>query len=465
MGITIEMPETYTPEREYVMQVVFGVFLCIEYHIEYACCEAVTLKLPNGKSIVLIDSLFGVDESIWLTEHALPEMPLSLFDAGKFHTAYSASDPVLPVIYGDPCVNMDEHKDTVECRIDIFGSIFFMLSRYEEYVLANRDIHDRFPGRESLAFRAGFIEKPIVNCYLELLWFLLKIQCSSLERNQHHFTMSPTHDVDRPFEYYLLSLQRAMRVAAADVLRRRSIGLAVSNVYQWGKAKVTSGVQDVNNTFDYLMDESEKRELVSSFYFLAGTGEQEPCFDRPYKISHPAIARLMTDINDRGHEIGLHTSYDTYLSEDQTCAEMRRLASQCKELNISQAIWGGRQHYLRWRNPDTQRNLDACGLDYDSTMGFADLAGFRSGTCYEYPLYDMIARKTLKLRERPLIAMDSVILAGVKEQRRTIDDCYDELCRLKKRCQEYGGVFTLLWHNSNLGSSEYQRLYEAVLDA
>ena len=71
------MPETYTPEREYVMQVVFGVFLCIEYHIEYACCEAVTLKLPNDKSIVFIDSLFGVDESIWLTEHALPEMPLS----------------------------------------------------------------------------------------------------------------------------------------------------------------------------------------------------------------------------------------------------------------------------------------------------------------------------------------------------------------------------------------------------
>ena len=47
-----------------------------------------------------------------------------------------------------------------------------------------------------------------------------------------------------------------------------------------------------------------------------------------------------------------------------------------------------RQHYLRWRAPTTWQNWEDAGLDYDSTVGYADHVGFRAGTCYEYPIFN-----------------------------------------------------------------------------
>lgn len=51
----------------------------------------------------------------------------------------------------------------ITLRIDLFASCFFMLSRWEEYVINKKDIHHTFSGLSSLAYRKGFLEKPIVN--------------------------------------------------------------------------------------------------------------------------------------------------------------------------------------------------------------------------------------------------------------------------------------------------------------
>ena len=68
---------------------------------------------------------------------------------------------------------------------------------------------------------------------------------------------------------------------------------------------------------------------------------------------------------------------------------------------IQQAQLGGRQHYLRWKTPDTAIAWDAAGLDYDSTLAFADRGGFRCGVCYEFPMYDLKNRRPLNLLQRP----------------------------------------------------------------
>jgi len=41
-----------------------------------------------------------------------------------------------------------------------------MLTRYEEVVKSVKDEHERFPARASLAYREGFLMRPIVNEYL-----------------------------------------------------------------------------------------------------------------------------------------------------------------------------------------------------------------------------------------------------------------------------------------------------------
>ena len=49
-----------------------------------------------------------------------------------------------------------------------------MLSRYEEAVLLDRDDHDRFPATASIAYKTGFLDRPIIDEYVEILWVAMK---------------------------------------------------------------------------------------------------------------------------------------------------------------------------------------------------------------------------------------------------------------------------------------------------
>ena len=166
--------------------------------------------------------------------------------------------------------------------------------------------------------------------------------------------------------------------------------------------------RDLCDTFDFLMDESDRNGVRSAFYFIsAGTVDG---VDGRYSLDDPRLRRLLRRIHERGHEIGLHPSYNTFRDAERTRYEFELLRRVCEEEGIEQDGWGGRQHYLRWENPTTWRNWDAAGLDYDSTLTFAESPGFRCGACFEYPVFDLRARKRLTLRERPLVAMEVSLL-------------------------------------------------------
>src|SRR5699024_515563 len=124
--------------------------------------------------------------------------------------------------------------------------------------------------------------------------------------------------------------------------------------------------------------------------------------DSNYNLEHPAIRTLIREIHARGHEIGLHPSYDTYRDPEQIAYEFSRLRAVCDQERVRQDAWGGRMHYLQWEQPTTLRAWNSAGLAYDSTMTYADHAGFRCGTCFDYPAFDPIAGEPLQLRIRPL---------------------------------------------------------------
>jgi hypothetical protein len=45
-------------------------------------------------------------------------------------------------------------------------------------------------------------------------------------------------------------------------------------------------------------------------------------------------------------------------------------------------------------------------MEFDSTLSYADKEGFRCGVCYDFPVFDFLERKQLKLREFPLIVIE-----------------------------------------------------------
>src|SRR5690606_7594922 len=139
---------------------------------------------------------------------------------------------------------------------------------------------------------------------------------------------------------------------------------------------------DPCNTFDWIMDISDEYSLTSTFFFVCGRTDASR--DPLYDLEHPIILSLIKRIHERGHEIGLHPSYCSFNNPEVIAREALRLIEACGNLGVHQAAWGARTHYLRWETPTTLHGLARAGIKYDHTLGYADIPGFRCGTCIEY---------------------------------------------------------------------------------
>ncbi len=454
--LTVLAPPTRAAEREYAARTLFEEFLGLPlaFWTEPRRDTEIRVQGDNRRRVVVADGLLGVADDAWLRESSLPRVPVPrLRLSGTPFRDHPADD--VPVLYGVPSWSAD--ADGVTLDIDVLGGSFFLLTRYEELVLADRDEHDRFPASATVAARAGLLRRPIVNEYLELLWLALHHVWPSLERRPLAFEVRPSHDVDWPLTGER-DLRRVLRRTAADAVVARDPGAALRRLAGYAGRSVGRHDWDVNNTFDLLMDASERRGLRSAFYFIA----EHPAgaIDGDYSLDDPWIRRLLRRIHARGHEIGLHASYTTYTDPQQTRRERNRLLQVCDEERIGRVRVGGRQHFLRWRNPSTWRNWAEAGLDYDSTLGFVEDVGFRAGVCLEYPVFDLEQRRPLGLRELPLVAMEGAALDRLGLGHELAAETFAEL---RETCRRYGGTFTLLWHNSRAVHRGERRLYFEAL--
>jgi peptidoglycan/xylan/chitin deacetylase (PgdA/CDA1 family) len=452
--LSVYVPRTYSTERAYIVSVLLDEFLGLPVQIiEADRHDWLITAAASDRRLSLADCFFAQPAEDWLKPASLPIQPLKVWSG-------------YPVIYGDDPTHpnfVQQTHDSIQLGLDIFGSAFFMLTRYEEVVKPDRDRFDRFPATASLAYQEGFLDRPIINEYLELLWSYLKTLWPTLQRKPRQFKTYLSHDVDEPFRFAFSGVRRLAKRCAGDLVYRKSPIALVKSVHQWSQVKVLQqSHQDPANTFDVIMDLSERHNLHSAFYFI--TDHSAGAIDGDYNMDHPLMRQLLRQIRDRGHEVGLHTSYNTYQDSEQTQREFHRLQQVCQAEKIEQQQWGGRQHYLRWQTPVTWQNWAAAGLDYDSTMGYADRIGFRCGICYEFPVFDVVQRQALKLRERPLCVMDvTVTRSAYMGLRIDNGEALAAINRIKQHCQSVQGDFTLLWHNTGFIAREELELYQGLL--
>jgi hypothetical protein len=106
---------------------------------------------------------------------------------------------------------------------------------------------------------------------------------------------------------------------------------------------------------------------------------------------------------------------------------------------------------------------DTAGIDFDSSLGHYDMPGFRCGTCYTFPMFDLTNKVTLRVKETPLIAMECSFFdyAGM-----TYEEAFNYGFNLFKQTKKYNGNFVVLWHNDRLFDkrSDSYKLYIAFLN-
>jgi Family of unknown function (DUF7033) len=419
--LLVEAPPGYEPERRYILDVVLADWLGLEWELRTAERGDVRIALaedPDGADVTLPEGLFATPSDEWLTEASLP---------------------------------------SVRDSADLLGSAFFMLTRYEELAVADRDQHGRFPAASSAAHREGLLGIPIVDEYVERLWEALQRAWPRLERRPRAFEVVLTHDIDDPLATLQHTPRDVVRQLGGDLVRRRDPRLAARRVRSLlGDARL-----DPHNTFDFLMAVSERHGLRSAFYFLAHRDERPRA--GAYLFEDPWVRSLIGRIAQRGHEIGVHPSLCTHLDAERTREELERLQRVAEAEGVRQDEWGGRQHFLRWANPDTWRSWEAAGLAYDSTLAYSEQIGFRTGTCHPYRVFDLRERRPLNLREEPLQVMDVTLLSSMGL---SLDAAREAVLEVAAQCRRHRGRLGILWHNNTLlRSAREQRWYADLIEA
>lgn len=457
--LTVTIPPYCVAECRWAVETVFGTMLRIPHRVAESRTMGITLTLDE-RSLHLPDAFFGVADRQWLQEASLPCGPWSKWAVAEDLPEVGRMVTSVPVLSGTGGFHRDG-DGSGRLTLDVLGCVFLLLSRYEEHVLPERDAHGRFPLSASIAHRAGVSHRPLADEYVEILWHAMRRVWPTLTRPSRAFRVRVSCDVDQPYEGYTRSVGKTMRKVVGDVVKRRgwtealrtalnAVGTRAS-VYRW----------DRYDSFDWMMDVNEAAGNVVTFYFIAGKSDSR--YDPLYDLEETRIRQLLRRIHERGHEIGLHGSYGSADSLSVLSAELTRLRRVLDEESIRQDIVSSRQHYLRWIPGQTSILLDSLGLNYDSTLGFAEAPGFRCGTSHEYAMYDPSERRPLRLRERPLLVMEDSVLSESYLGLGAGEAALELMMRVSAPVVRFGGNFTLLWHNSTLNKESERALYRTVV--
>ena len=430
--IYINSPSSYEQEKRYIFNVIFKEFLGLDYQVNFCDDISYTLSFNSSKKIVFSDSFFKNNESTYLHEKNIPQNI-------TFGYNHFIEEKNIPILFGSN--ELKESKDTIDCGIDVFASIFFMLSRWEEYVIKERDQHNRFSAYSSVAYKNNFLDRPIVNEYLEMLWNMMVFLGYSGARKKHTFKWVVTHDVDYLKKW--ISIKQLFRSLVGDIYKRKSLSQALSSFisYLTTRLKISN---DPFDTFDFLMSVSESKGLKSYFFFMSG-GQTN--YDNKYDLNE--AKDLIDQIKSRGHYIGIHPSYNAYFDSMILSSEIKNL-----ELVSGQKISFGRGHFLRYEVPLTARLWEENKLHWDSSLTYADEPGFRCGVCYDFSIFDFLQSKTLNLNEKPLILMEATLLDYKKYNNSEIIDIFSYF---ENKVKKYNGNFVILWHNSSFNIGPYKK--------
>jgi hypothetical protein len=327
---------------------------------------------------------------------------------------------------------------TLVFHVDIIAATLFMLSRWEETVVAVCDEHGRFPSTASVAYRQGFLDRPVVDEYALILREWLRLLLPNWEPKQRSFTVKLSHDVDHINRFP--NWQAAIRTLGGDLLKRRDPTRAWQTGVEAAVQVVDPKMGSYFEGIRFLAEISDTYGLASdAFYFMAVDPDLG---ESTYDPASPLVRQCIQDLLERGFEIGFHAGYDTLNNPHRLAQEKARL-----DAILGYTRYGGRQHYLRFQTPNTWRYWEQIGLTYDSTLGYADHEGFRCGTCRPFRPFDVEQNRELDLWEWPLIVMDQTL----KQYRKlSPEEGESKILELAQRCRQVGGTFTLLWHNTSL---------------
>jgi hypothetical protein len=413
------------PRLRYIADIILGDILGLEWDI-------ITDRRKLGKHPVINYSTANIPGSFKINPDTI------LFEKGIFPKQLIISEwKGLPVFF--------QAKSDSDLPFDIFAASFYLVSRYEEYLEFIPDIYGRFPCSGSIAFKNGFLGKPIIDLWARELSkaFLKRFPTLVFRRNEYRALL--TIDTDQPFAYQGKNIFRSIGGLFHDKNKKPE---TVSGRYRI----MTKVEKDPFDVFDYIIGNIEESNTEARFFFPVGNHSK---YDRNPSWKNDEYRNLIHKIGNK-YQIGLHPSYIAGGDGSLIINESSRLKSiMGKELNFS------RFHFLRLLMPVSYINLLNAGISEDYSMGYPEETGFRAGIARPYFFYDVSDDKPTHLKIVPFQVMDGTLY---DYKRLDPGSAQEVILKLINETRKVGGLFVSIWHNTSLIDNEERKGWREVFE-
>ena len=333
-------------------------------------------------------------------------------------------------------------QNNSDLNFDLFSAIFYLLSRYEEYLPAKKDKYGRFSAQESLAFKNNFLNKPLINIWLHHFKVKLKSKYPDIKFKKHNFSYISTIDIDQAYAYKHQHLYRNI-ISFLKILLNcdiKKIKLMLNVILKKEKNPFDTFEKQfkINNFFN-----------VKPFYFILLS--DYGLYDKNNHYKNRKFQKLIQNLNSK-YTLGLHPSYQSNRNYRKINVELNRLSSI-----INQSVNISKQHYLKISFPSTYRELMKLGIEKDFSLGYASLPGFRASICHPFKFYDLENEKETGFVIYPFQIMDTTFKHYNQSNFTHEAKKYIDLVK------KYNGIFISIFHNDSFYLNEWSNNYEEML--
>lgn len=331
-------------------------------------------------------------------------------------------------------------EKTQQLPFDVFTTAFYLVSRYEEYLPHEPDMHGRFKPTDSTAFRLGFLNKPIIDEYA------LAVRGKILEKYpdekiaEKRFKTINTVDVDLAYKYRYRNVFVSIGGLMRDVLNGN-----LKEITERIKV-VLKRLPDPFQTFEFIESKSGGKPLI----FFWQLGDRKGKYDK--NASHE-ISEFRDLIRHFADKSGIHLSYSSHAKADGFGEEIMRLKNI-----IATNVKRNRFHYLKMQLPNDYRTLINTGITEDYTMGYSKHEGFRASIARPFYWYDLGKDEATNLLVVPFMFMDTYF----RDSDISADEIKTRIKDIISQTQKVNGTLVALWHNNTFAETriDWKEIFE-----
>lgn len=399
--------------------------------VEYKLCddEAEFLKNNSGKKIVYNKKSIG--DCIYFSCHDL------LFENNIKEFVLCNSSINSNII-------LFKHDEEDALGFDVFAAVFYLLSRYEEYLQKPTDKFGNYDFKNSILYKLNVLHIPVVEQWINMLKDVLAQNFPAIQFKSQTAKFALTFDIDVAYAYQNRSISRTIGGLVKKLVTFHFHDLK-DQIFTLLRLK-----KDMFDTYQYIFKKIKSNKAI--FFFNMGSYGK---YDKNPSYKNRQFSNLIKQIHAK-HLTGIHPSYASNSNYNLITKEKKLL-----EEIIGENITESRQHYLKLKFPNTYNQLIKNGIKNDYTIGYHDAYGFRAGTCKPFLFFDLAKNEITNLRLFPFAIMEGtlndVMKLSIDESKKIISDLISVVC-------EFKGIFIPLWHNSTLCNAQNWKNWRTVFE-